>query len=87
MELSDIYELSVSKTNIPICLNSKPTDITFQRDQSLVKLEQTLFTQMSDIVADELQVIEIHKKTNSSNNVETVSFEQALKELLTAQIK
>lgn len=78
-DLANLYSTSV-KTRGSISIRSSGGSIPtqFERDPNLINLERNVFSQILDITKEET----VPKPEYKSNNLRTVSYEEALKELL-----
>jgi len=77
MELSEVYSKNVKKTSVSnLCVGGNMPII--QRDPNLIKLEKDVFAKMLEISPPE------ENTTNKTSNlsIKNVSFEDALKELV-----
>jgi hypothetical protein len=77
MELSEVYSKNVKKTSVSnLCVNGNMPII--QRDPNLIKLERDVFAKMLEISPPE----ETPPSKTSNLSIKNVSFEEALKELV-----
>ncbi len=84
MSLENIYTNHVKRTSINQTGISSGMPVTRERDPNLVKLENDVFSEMSDLIAKQNQVNteEDQKDSKTVDIVRHVSLEDALKELL-----
>jgi hypothetical protein len=80
MELSEVYSKNVKKTSVSnLCVGGNMPII--QRDPNLIKLERNVFAKMLEISPPE----ENPPSKTSSLSIKNVSFEDALKELVSVR--
>lgn len=81
MDLSEIYSKNVSKSPIST-LSVGGNFPTIERDKNLINLEQSVFSKLREISGPDEPIL--RKKPNTPK-LNTVSVEDALKELLNIQ--
>lgn len=78
-DLANLYLNTVRyKGQIPLNVGSSFNTSSFERDPHFIKLEQSVFSQISELTKENETV---RRPENKSNGLRTVSLEDAIKEL------